>query len=768
MRKRFIKIICGAVAMACTFGAMFAAGCTKSVQLSGIEFTEAFEKMPAKSNGGFAVTKGDYVYFINGVQSNTADNAYGEPEKGAIYRISTENFAKHSYAEVDCVVPHVAFNFDYDTGLFIYGNYIYFATPSVNRDSEGNVYSDVLDLKRAKLDGTEVSDAYIQLPKRDSDKKYEYRFVQEDDGTVYILYVSTDEKLEGSGTAAKNLHSFNISMGVDTVLASGVEKVIFDNADKSNPRVFYTMKVKNYSAGEDYSYNQVYTVTAKATEDKFKDKLSSEVIVGWDDDEDLYINCGELVFDGVGYMNELTPFNYAYGKENVEQEAMRSAYTYDLIKYQDGVLFYTRKSSSVSKSNLFELKVSDIGKDNKTPLTLNADKKKLLTDGGSASAYTYFVENEELKYVLYCETAGISVNKVVNGELQTEISDMDSSAPYYKVVQEGACSILFTDNNYLYYSVNGDSGYTFYRIDYTGNSLDYDGDPNFNDSTGTDDYTPVKILDLVSVSDWYKPELIENQLIYASMADGDYYAANYITAFDLRGYNPETGAYGEVMSNKQLADLNESYNEMTAELFGKDEKDDGETYAHLTDAYKYLFRTGDIEYIEKLAAACNAELEEDATPVYSDKTLEKLKAFLAPSADNEWSGYTATKKVNGRDVKANTSEYYYSIVGKVTEEDGEAFAKGLKDKLLQAMPAEKGWYESLSQGEKIGFIVGMCVLGVLVIGGAVALTVILVKRNKKSQPAVREKRIKVDTYDDKNIDVYGTGEDAESTEETTK
>lgn len=385
--------------MACTFGAMFAAGCTKSVQLSGIEFTEAFEKMPAKSNGGFAVTKGDYVYFINGVQSNTADNAYGEPEKGAIYRISTENFAKHSYAEVDCVVPHVAFNFDYDTGLFIYGNYIYFATPSVNRDSEGNVYSDVLDLKRAKLDGTEVSDAYIQLPKRDSDKKYEYRFVQEDDGAVYILYVSTDEKLEGSGTAAKNLHSFNISTGEDTVLASGVEKVIFDNADKSNPRVFYTMKVKNYSAGEDYSYNQVYTVTAKATEDKFKDKLSSEVIVGWDDEEDLYINCGELVFDGVGYMNELTPFNYAYGKENVEQEAMRSAYTYDLIKYQDGVLFYTRKSSSVSKSNLFELKVSDIGKDNKTPLTLNADKKKLLTDGGSASAYAYFVENEELKYL---------------------------------------------------------------------------------------------------------------------------------------------------------------------------------------------------------------------------------------------------------------------------------------------------------------------------------------------------------------------------------
>ena len=99
------------------------------------------KKTTKKSNGGFAVTKGDYVYFINGVQSNTADNAYGEPEKGAIYRISTENFAKHSYAEVDCVVPHVAFNFDYDTGLFIYGNYIYFATPSVNRDDFAGIFS---------------------------------------------------------------------------------------------------------------------------------------------------------------------------------------------------------------------------------------------------------------------------------------------------------------------------------------------------------------------------------------------------------------------------------------------------------------------------------------------------------------------------------------------------------------------------------------------------------------------------------------------------
>lgn len=772
MKKRFIKIICAAVATVCTFGAVLSAGCGKTVKLPDVDFTDAFEKIEAESNGGFAVKKDRYVYFINGVQSNTVNNSYGAPEKGAIYRISEENLDKHNYAAADCVVPKVAYNFDYNTGLFIYGNYIYFATPSENKDSEGKVYNDVLELKRAKLDGTEVSNTYIQLPKRDSDKKYEYRFVREEDSdVVYILYVSTDEKLPDTTKSVKNLHSYNTATGVDTVLAYNVDKVIFDDADKSNARVFYTMNVvMDYANDTNYNYNQVYTVTASATEDNFKDKLSSEVIVGWDDDEDLYINCGTLVFDGIGLLDEVTPFNYAYGKEgNADTYKNDSRYTYELTKYQDGILFYTvpfGAKKSLYQFNVGELKINEIDADGKNPISRNANLKedRILTDGSKAASYTYIIKDGALESVLYCETAGISVNKFVDGKLQTELSGMSESANYYKVVEEGTCSILFTDGNYLYYSVSGDSGYTFYRVDYKGNSLNYAGDPNSNDSEGTNDYTPVRILDLVSVSDWYKPELIGTHLLYANLADSDYYTANYVTAFDLRAYDPANGGtYGDVMSNKQLEELGKSYEKIT-EIFGKDEEDDKDAYAHLTDAYKYLFRTGDVAYVEELAAACNAELEKDATPVYSEKTLEKLKAYLTPSAENEWKDYTATKKVNGKDVYANASEYYYSVVGKVTEDDADSLASGLKDKLLQKMPEEKGWYESLSDGEKAGFIVGMCLIGLLVIGGAVTLTVVLLKRKNMTEPEKRGKRIKVDTYDDKNIDVYGADEPAEGGE----
>ena len=42
----------------------------------------------AKSNGGFAVEKGDYVYFINGQALSTADNTYGSVQKGSLRGLS--------------------------------------------------------------------------------------------------------------------------------------------------------------------------------------------------------------------------------------------------------------------------------------------------------------------------------------------------------------------------------------------------------------------------------------------------------------------------------------------------------------------------------------------------------------------------------------------------------------------------------------------------------------------------------------------------------
>ena len=72
------------------------------------------------------------------------------------------------------------------------------------------------------------------------------------------------------------------------------------------------MSVYDYSQTSNtaYGYNQLYTVTAKATEDKFAGKLNKDTVKGWNDNSadgavDRYVNCGDLVLDGIGYSDYL-------------------------------------------------------------------------------------------------------------------------------------------------------------------------------------------------------------------------------------------------------------------------------------------------------------------------------------------------------------------------------------------------------------------------------------------------------------------------------
>ena len=41
----------------------------------------------AVSNGGFAVEKGDFIYFINGSEDYTANNTLGKVKKGALFAV---------------------------------------------------------------------------------------------------------------------------------------------------------------------------------------------------------------------------------------------------------------------------------------------------------------------------------------------------------------------------------------------------------------------------------------------------------------------------------------------------------------------------------------------------------------------------------------------------------------------------------------------------------------------------------------------------------
>lgn len=748
MRKRLSKILCVAVAAATAFSVATFAGCGEYYNSNALPGSIAGE---VSSNGGFAVEKGNYVYFINGVASNTDSNVYGEVEKGAIMRIAKTDLANHNYANVQTVVPMVTYSGNYDTGLYIYGDTIYFSTPSTDKNSDGVIQNQYLNFKSSKLDGTQTTVSnYLQT----STNTVEYRFV-EVEGTVYLLYVA-NEDLAKTGTAVNNIRSVNTKTGENTLLAYNVTSYAFDKTDVENPYVYYTMAVTNYIGGgkkqsPTENYNQVYRVRADETE---KREYDFSYITDRDEDstDPIYVNCGEFVFDGIGKIeagdkDRITQFNFNYNKTGYNID--HASYKYELIKYTDGVLYYTRTATSES---LFKLADSEIDADwdaiNDNPSDTSASK--ILSDGSAAADYTFMTVNST-EMALYVDGNYLTLAPVANGKVDKtqayQINRDDSAVP----------TVLFTKehtelgHSYIYYSIAGGNGYTINRIAYDGQRSDYEKFPVGDSSV----YQSIKVLDLDASADWYKPELIENQILFASETTG-MTEFNYIMACDLSNED------GEMMNNAELKAYNEKYagiEEKIAEYSSETNSDGTSAYTNLSSALRYQFYTRDSGYLAELIQAYVDVLGKSDEYYYSHESAQKYLEFATPTATNDWADYTDTKTVNGKTVYANVRDYYYSVLGKMTESDAEHLAEHLKGDYMKDYPvSDKTWFEGLSTSAKVWFIIGVSVGGLVVLGGLALLIILLVKKFGKKMPTYSKEKIKVDVTDDKNIDVYATDE----------
>ena len=817
MRSRVKKAAC-CVAMAAAFtGLMFASACSDYYDATALDGDYSYTDVV--SNGGFAVEAGNYIYFINGVESSDADNTYGDVQKGSIVRISKEDYAAGNYTNVDTVVPSVIYSGNHDSGIYIYGDYIYYTTPSTTRDSSGDVQNDSLDFKCTKLDGTGTSkSSLLTLDNGD----VEYRFVEDSEGNVFLLYVVSEAIFDGISSTAYNIHSLQITgdnAGTNTLLAYNVDGYTFDTSNLESPYIYYTMYVTEYM-GSGYNgestdisstadYNQVYRVCAYET-DGFtyteEDKYDFSYVDDYDYDENpLYVNRGELVFDGIGTNNYLTQFNYEWVKGTMDPSKTEdrssaaqsvSGYTYSLTGYQDGTLLYTRTyySSDDSADNtpiLFYLTDTEIDtasewdaveknpqvlRDDNGDPTTELDSHTLILNAGSVSDYTFYTSENgtDIKYVTYTEeTSTTSTSgdddeddttptalmwaKIENGAVDTDNA---------KVMVTGSDTInrLFTNTEttdagetytFLYFSVSSEgNGYSIHRIALYGDSC-YGVFTNGEEDESN--YYDTKILDLDAAISWYSPEIIENQLMFASYTDdmADY---KYIMVCDLR----DDDNVNYTKTNYELEQVNDLYEEITGVI----EDIDTSNYENLQNAIYYLFYTRDSEYLADLVQMWVDE-GEDEEYLYSKESQQLYLEFFNATGeyedygtDADWSGKSyenlaKSKTVNEETVYSTSRDYFYTLIGYMSDDDAEDYIDDLRSSYMQAEPEEVGWWDGLENWEKGLFIAGMCLAGVLVIGAAVVTTIILVRRKRRKLPAyTKSRKIKVDTTDDKNINVY--------------
>ena len=757
----------------CAAAALIAAGLTVTAACSGNYKSDALTgdiSGNVVSNGGFAVEKGNYIYFINGVESNTAVNSFGDVLKGSLVRISKENLAAGNYASVETVVPLIMYSGNYDGGIYIYGDYVYYSTPSAAKDSSGATLNSRLEFKRSKLDGSETMSGYYF---QSENTAVDYRFV-EVDGKVYLMY-ALSESLYGEEDAVSNIHSVNLETGKDTLLAYNVDSYFFDEDNLSNPYVYYTMNV-TYNMGTsnavEAEYNQIYRVCADAAEGDRTYDFS--YIEDYDAESDpVYVNLGEFVFDGIGALCDLTQFNYGYDPAKDEDTSSDktntlSGYTYEIVHYADGTLYYTRTPASNVTEVLLYTDDAEVGATGWNPVsgnpaaTDNYGGRMLLLNGTSLSDYTFITDSEgKPSGVIYTDNDTLMSANFEGGSLKNEVrlSNVSDEVTILGISEEtayaglpaadGAASAK-AEYTFLYYGVTGEgNSYSVHRIALGGTAEDYE---EFPADDSTSNYNDTRILDLDVSSGWYMPEIISGYFFFPSETS-DMMDYDYVMAFDLR---PEGAAASDdtTMSNAQIEEINDLYDSVMGEDDGVIAGIDSEDFENLPNALRYAFYTRDAGYLDELIQMWEDE-GEDEEYLYSTESAQMYKDFI--NAEGEYAEFRQhSKQINGETVYATSRDYYYNLVGKMTEEDAEDYTTSLRSDYMQAEPteAEEGWFESLSTGAKVGFIIGVCVAGIIVIGAAVLIPLFIIRKKRKALPRYNKARIKVDTTDDKNIDVY--------------
>ena len=735
MRDKFKKLTSVAIAGTMAFATVALSACDKNYKGTKLDGFDAAATVT--DNGGFAVKKGDYVYFINGQEDYTAENKYGEVTKGALMRIKSSDLTSGNFDKAQTVVPMLFSAQNFGAGIYLYGDSVYFATPTTDKDLDGNVANDWIDFKSAKLDGSSAMKSnYFRL----ENNAVEYRFVEEN-GVVYCLYVD-----------GGNLYSYNTATDKTTTLVVGASSYYFDESNAENANVYYLMSVTNNIDSDNSTtadYNQIYSVNASATATtkEVDGKITYSVYPNGDtskdayrtysfkksyleeknaeakkDDKDLpydfkdyatmpYVNLGTLVLDGRGSTEELnkqTQYNDVNAGVN-ENEPY--GYTYTIQSHENGGLYFKRKNNTFGTAEkLYYVANTAVAEASWKSVAGNASVTLIAseTTNATASAVYYTTADNKLAHIYLAD------GKIVRA-IGDEIVTMKESTT--------GAELWMVKDNYLYYTQAGTNGNTLLRINVTGTKTDY------NLAYGSEEYFASEFAFVDFNADWYMPEIIDNVLLFSSAESFGSYSYDYVWAFNMNGANG-------LMTAEELNAVNDKYEEAN-EKISEIAKNDSDVEAVL----KYVFRTGKVEKYDAIKGD---------EKYFDDDQKAKIASFVEDT--------TASYR----------QSYFVSMIGAYKTADFDAIEEYWVEYVTPDVDEEEAEEEGL-KGWQIALIVVGCVLVAAGIAGAVVYFVLKAKKKEEAQERANKianaYKHKIDVTDDKTLDVYS---DEEKTEEATE
>lgn len=188
-------------------------------------------------NGGLAVKKGNYIYFVNGFQS--VDDIKNKKASYTVGSLLLMKLGENGEVVTDedgllkdeyyITMSSALCGYEV-TNLYVFGDYLYFVTPSLENESGDKTWAKQrVIFNRIKLDKTgKVETVYESGVKYD---QLEYEFYEEN-GSLYILaWEKGDSYYNNNGKNA--LMRINATNKSSSKIANNVSSVVFsENADE--------------------------------------------------------------------------------------------------------------------------------------------------------------------------------------------------------------------------------------------------------------------------------------------------------------------------------------------------------------------------------------------------------------------------------------------------------------------------------------------------------------------------------------------------------
>ena len=378
------------------------------------------------SNGGFVIDTENYVYFINGVESNTANNTTGEVVKGALM-VAEKN--GETIGAPQTVVSKIICSQDYSAGIYLFGNSLYYATPSTKKDSSGKVVNTHLEFYSSSLDGNSRTE-YLRI----ASLTVSFRIVEKD-GSVFLVYYDTD---------SSSVVEYSFASKTSKVIVENPSQYFFldnETVQKTGISVIYSQNPTNEKTGSQESYNEVYVY-------KNGDGEGTKVLSGENGGLKDVVYSLSFVSGENLFLTETLGEDINYYGIKVEDLDIATPFTAKAVKY-------AKNTSLVAETTIFD-----------------SLKKAYVVDGGFVTEYSYegdegdLFAGENKKVVAVCTSSDIvTVNGgyiyYKNSEEKLARIELGDADAHEATVSEGMLSSWYSPcikGRYVFFADGSDKG----------------------------------------------------------------------------------------------------------------------------------------------------------------------------------------------------------------------------------------------------------------------------------------------------------------------